>query len=82
MPDFPKKYRVPTAEEDILFEMAASQNIPTKNLNLASALGVGGTTYVSFAAFKFTSPTLDRDVSSHDAQDAGAPTLEISVAVS
>ena len=81
MPDFPRKYRVSAAEEDILFEIAASQNIPTKNLSLTSALNVQGTTYVSFGAFKFTSPTLDRDVGSHDAQDAGAPTLEISVAV-
>jgi hypothetical protein len=83
MPDLPRYYRIlGPVEEDILFEVKASQDIPEKSVNLASVVDVRGLTYVSFPAFKFKSPELGREVASHDAQDAGAPTLEISIAVS
>jgi len=81
MPELPKKYRIlGPVEEDILFEVKASQDIPDRSVNLASALDVRGVSHVSFSAFKFTPPTLGRAVSSHDAQNL-TPTLEISVAV-
>ena len=82
MPELPRKYRVLGAvEEDILFEVKASQDIPDRSVNLASALDVRGVSYLSFPAFKFTSPTLDTPVAaSHDAQNL-TPTLQISVAV-
>lgn len=83
MPELPKKYRIlGLVEEDILFEVKASQDVPDRSVNLASVLDVRLVSHVAFPAFKFSSPTLDTPtVGSHDAQDAGAPTLDVSVAV-